>query len=70
GGAPDIPHLGIANPMGGFWWGAMMLENVGERDAAAAVMTAVEATTARGIGTVPGQNGTREIATAILSALG
>ena len=38
GSAPDIAHLGIANPIATVWSGAMMLEHLGEKDAAAAVM--------------------------------
>jgi len=70
GSAPDIAHLGIANPIATIWSGAMMLEHLGEREAAAAVMRAVEAATARGIGTRPGQDRTDAIAHAVLDALG
>lgn len=70
GSAPDIAHLGIANPIATIWSGAMMLEHLGEREAAAAVMRAVEATTASGIGTRPGQDRTDAIASAVLRALG
>jgi tartrate dehydrogenase/decarboxylase/D-malate dehydrogenase len=70
GSAPDIAHLGIANPMATIWSGAMMLEHLGERHAAARVMAALEATTARGIGTVPGRDRTDAIANAVLEALG
>ena len=30
GSAPDIAHLGIANPIAAIWSGAMMLEHLGE----------------------------------------
>ncbi|WP_433579748.1 tartrate dehydrogenase [Nocardia brasiliensis] len=43
GSAPDIAGLGIANPIGQIWSGAMMLEHLGEDAAAAAVLAAVEA---------------------------
>ncbi|WP_338757745.1 tartrate dehydrogenase [Nocardia vulneris] len=43
GSAPDIAGLGIANPIGQIWSGAMMLEHLGEDEAAAAVLAAVEA---------------------------
>ncbi|WP_427024925.1 tartrate dehydrogenase [Aureimonas ureilytica] len=69
GSAPDIAHLGIANPIATIWSGAMMLEHLGEQDAAADVMRAVEAATARGIGTRPGQDKTDAIAKAVLDAL-
>jgi tartrate dehydrogenase/decarboxylase/D-malate dehydrogenase len=42
GSAPDIAGQGIANPVGQIWSGAMMLEHLGEKEAAAAVMTAIE----------------------------
>ncbi|MDC9813622.1 MULTISPECIES: tartrate dehydrogenase [Rhizobium] len=69
GSAPDIAHLGIANPIAAIWSGAMMLEHLGETTAAAKVMAAIEATTARGIGSVPGKDRTDAITSAVLSAL-
>ncbi|WBO59217.1 hypothetical protein GT370_19580 [Acidocella sp. MX-AZ03] len=48
----------------------MMLEHLGEPAAAKRVMRAVEAVTARGIGTRPGQDKTDAITAAILSAVG
>jgi tartrate dehydrogenase/decarboxylase/D-malate dehydrogenase len=69
GSAPDIAHLGIANPIAAIWSGAMMLEQLGEPAAAAAVMAAIEAATARGIGTQPGKDRTADITAAILAAL-
>jgi tartrate dehydrogenase/decarboxylase/D-malate dehydrogenase len=69
GSAPDIAHLGIANPIAAIWSGAMMLDHLGESRAAAAVISAIEAATARGIGTKPGQHKTTEITGAIVAAL-
>ncbi|MFB9983939.1 tartrate dehydrogenase [Mesorhizobium kowhaii] len=69
GSAPDIAHLGIANPIAAIWSGAMMLGHLGEHGAAAKVMAAIEAATARGIGTRPGQDRTETITTAVLAAL-
>src|SRR4029077_20286828 len=43
GSAPDIAGKGIANPIGQIWSGAMMLEHLGEANAAAAVVHAIEA---------------------------
>ena len=43
GSAPDIAGQGIANPIGQIWSGAMMLEHLGEAEAAALVMRALEA---------------------------
>ena len=37
GSAPDIAGKGIANPVGQIWSGAMMLDHLGEPDAALAV---------------------------------
>ncbi|HXT17048.1 MAG TPA: tartrate dehydrogenase [Gemmatimonadaceae bacterium] len=42
GSAPDIAGRGIANPIGQIWSGAMMLEHLGERAAAASVVRAIE----------------------------
>ena len=47
GSAFDITGKGIANPVATFWTAAMMLEHLGERDAAARLMNAVEKVTAR-----------------------
>ncbi|MGE5525882.1 MAG: tartrate dehydrogenase [Rhodospirillaceae bacterium] len=49
GSAFDITGKGIANPVATFWTAAMMLEHLGERDAAARLMAAVEKVTARRI---------------------
>ena len=38
GSAPDIAGKGIANPIGQIWSGAMMLEHLGETEAAAAIL--------------------------------
>jgi tartrate dehydrogenase/decarboxylase/D-malate dehydrogenase len=42
GSAPDIAGKGIANPIGQIWSGAMMLEHLGEAEAAAAIVKAIE----------------------------
>ncbi|MFI6436569.1 tartrate dehydrogenase [Streptomyces sp. NPDC050759] len=42
GSAPDIAGLGIANPVGQIWSGAMMLTHLGEHEAAARVLDAIE----------------------------
>jgi tartrate dehydrogenase/decarboxylase/D-malate dehydrogenase len=46
GSAFDIAGKGIANPIGSFWSGAMMLEHLGEHAAAARLLRAVERATA------------------------
>ena len=42
GSAPDIAGQGIANPIGQIWSGAMMLEHLGESEAARAIVKAIE----------------------------
>ena len=42
GSAPDIAGQGIANPIAQIWTGAMMLEHLGETDAARGVVAAIE----------------------------
>ena len=46
GSAFDITGKGIANPVGTFWSAAMLLEHIGEADAAAQLMRAIESVTA------------------------
>lgn len=69
GSAPDIAHLGIANPIAAIWSGAMMLEHLGEQQAAKDVMSAIETATAQGVGTVAGKDKTDAITQAVLAAL-
>ena len=69
GSAPDITGQGIANPIATIWSAAMMLEHLGEAGAAGAILAAVEAATASGIGTRPGGHSTDDITSAILAAL-
>ena len=42
GSAPDIAGKGIANPVGQIWSAAMMLDHLGEHEATAAVLSAIE----------------------------
>jgi tartrate dehydrogenase/decarboxylase/D-malate dehydrogenase len=42
GSAPDIAGQGIANPIGQIWSAAMMLDHLGESEAAAAIVKAIE----------------------------
>ena len=69
GSAPDIAGKNIANPIAAIWSVAMMLDHLGEKVAAEAVLTAIEAATAEGIGTRPGSHSTETITTAVLAAL-
>ena len=43
GSAPDIAGRGLANPFGAIWSASLMLDHLGEADAAARLMRAVEA---------------------------
>jgi tartrate dehydrogenase/decarboxylase/D-malate dehydrogenase len=73
GSAPDIAGKGIANPIGQIWTAAMMLEHLGETDAAKAIERAVEksladaATRTRDLG---GRLGTRECGEAVAALIG
>ncbi len=46
GSAPDIAGQGIANPIGQIWSAAMMLDHLGEAEAAAAIVGGIERTLA------------------------
>ena len=71
GSAFDITGKGIANPIATFWTASMMLEHLGERDAALRLMRAVEAVTGKRIHTPDlGGEATTEIVTeAVCDAL-
>ncbi|WP_372425716.1 tartrate dehydrogenase [Salinarimonas chemoclinalis] len=72
GSAPDIAGQGVANPIGQIWSGAMMLDHLGEREAAAEIVAAIERTLAertlrtRDLG---GNAGTLECGRAVAGAL-
>jgi len=44
GSAPDIAGKGIANPIGQIWSGALMLDHLGEKEAAKTIVTSIEKT--------------------------
>ncbi len=71
GSAPDIAGKGIANPIGQIWSGAMMLEHLGHRDAADAIIGAIERVLAGGPRTrdLGGTANTVEVGKAIAAAL-
>jgi tartrate dehydrogenase/decarboxylase/D-malate dehydrogenase len=71
GSAPDIYGRNIANPIGQIWSGAMMLEHLGETQAAAAVMGAIERTMLDGPKTpdMGGAETTQAVGRAITEAL-
>ncbi len=68
GSAPDIAGQGICNPIGQVWSGAMMLDHLGEPEAAAAVIRAIETLLREGgprTRDMGGQAGTAEVGTAL-----
>lgn len=72
GSAPDIAGKGIANPIGAIWAGAMMLDHLGQPQAAARVMAAIEAVTANPdvvTGDLGGSATTIHLTEAVLGAL-
>ncbi|PRD43752.1 tartrate dehydrogenase [Phyllobacterium phragmitis] len=69
GSAPDIAHLDVANPIATIWSAAMMLEHLGEKQAADRVMAAIATATAKDIGIRPGKDKTSVITAAVLEAL-
>lgn len=71
GSAFDIAGKGIANPVAAFWTAAQMLEHLGERLAAACLMSAVEQVCNAGILTpdVGGKATTREVTEAVIEAV-
>lgn len=71
GSAFDITGKGIANPIGAIWTGALMLEHLGEKDAASRLMQAVERVTASGRCTpdLGGKSTTREVTADVCDAI-
>ena len=71
GSAPDIAGRGIANPIGQIWSGAMMLEHLGQPEAAAAVVQAIESVLRDGPRTrdMGGTASTEELGKAVADAL-
>jgi len=71
GSAFDITGKGIANPIATFWTAAMMLEHLGEAKAAARLMQAIEAVTAKKVFTpdLGGTARTVDVTKAVLDAL-
>jgi tartrate dehydrogenase/decarboxylase/D-malate dehydrogenase len=72
GSAFDITGKGIANPVGTFWTGAMMLDHLGEPEAAAQLMRAVELVTADPALHTPDLGGkatTRQVTDAVIAAV-
>ena len=69
GSAPDIAGQNIANPIGQIWSAAIMLEHLGEQEAADSIVAGIEHATAQGNLTkdLKGNASTSEIAERIVS---
>ncbi len=69
GSAPDIAGKKICNPIGQIWSGAMMLEHLGEAEAAKAIVDAIEQLLGQGGGPrtrdMGGQAGTEDVGKAL-----
>jgi len=71
GSAPDIAGQNISNPYGQIWSGALMLEHLGETEAAADIMKAIDKSTEAGVLTVDlkGTANTSDVADAVIKNL-
>jgi tartrate dehydrogenase/decarboxylase/D-malate dehydrogenase len=71
GSAFDITGKGIANPVATFWTAALMLDHLGQDQAAKMVMTAMEQVCAKGILTpdVGGKATTRDVTDEVIGAI-
>jgi tartrate dehydrogenase/decarboxylase/D-malate dehydrogenase len=71
GSAPDIAGKRIANPIAQVWSGALMLEHLGHRAAAAEILTAIERVIVEGPHTpdMKGTASTAEVGTALADAV-
>ena len=72
GSAPDIAGKHMANPIATFWTVSMMLEHLGQPEASARVMTAIERLTADGTVLTPDLHGsatTEQVTAAMLAHL-
>jgi tartrate dehydrogenase/decarboxylase/D-malate dehydrogenase len=71
GSAFDLVGRGIANPIATFWSGALMLQQLGEAGAAAALVAAIERVTAAGVVTpdLGGRATTAEVTRAVIDAV-
>lgn len=71
GSAFDITGKGVANPIGAFWTGSLMLNHLGQPEAAERLMRAIEGVTAAGPFTpdMGGQASTAAVTEAVLAQL-
>ena len=69
--APDIAGKGIANPFGAIWSASLMLDHLGEREAGARLLRAVEAVCRDGILTrdLGGSASTSEVGDAVANCV-
>jgi len=72
GSAPDIAGKGVANPIAQIWSGAMMLEHLGEAEAARAIVRAFESVIRDGgprTRDLGGNAGTKDVGEAVAAAV-
>jgi tartrate dehydrogenase/decarboxylase/D-malate dehydrogenase len=72
GSAFDITGKGVANPIATFWTAVMMLEHLGEKEAGARLMAAIERVTADPANHTPdlgGEATTRRVTEAVMDAI-
>jgi len=72
GSAPDIAGRGIANPLAAIWSASLMLDHLGQKDAAAAVFDALQRVVRRGEDLTPdlgGRRTTRDVGDAVAEAV-
>jgi tartrate dehydrogenase/decarboxylase/D-malate dehydrogenase len=71
GSAPDIAGRGIANPIGAIWSAALMVEQLGETEASARLLGAIEAVCREGPRTrdLGGRASTAEVGDAVAAAV-
>jgi tartrate dehydrogenase/decarboxylase/D-malate dehydrogenase len=67
GSAPDIAGKGLANPIGAIWSASLMLDHLGETEAATRLLRAVEAVCKEGPRTrdIGGTGSTSEVGDAV-----
>jgi tartrate dehydrogenase/decarboxylase/D-malate dehydrogenase len=72
GSAPGIAGQGVANPIGAIWSAALMLEHLGEPEAGAHLLRAIEAVCRGGVRTrdLGGTASTAEVGTAVAAEVG
>lgn len=73
GSAPDIAGQGVANPIAAIWTASMMLEHLGQKEAAEGILNAVEAVLEEGrvlTRDLGGSASTSELTDAVLAQLG